>query len=45
MLSRIFSAATVGLDAVKIEVEVDIAAQGLPCFTKVGTQYRQLSLK
>lgn len=36
MLSRIFSAATVGLDAVKIEVEVDIASQGLPCFTIVG---------
>lgn len=36
MLSKITSAAVVGLDAVLITVEVDIAAQGLPSFTKVG---------
>jgi len=36
MLARVYSAATIGLDAIKIEVEVDIAAQGLPSFTIVG---------
>ena len=36
MLSKITSAAVVGLDAVPITVEVDIAAQGLPSFTIVG---------
>jgi len=36
MLARVFSAATVGLDSIQIEVEVDIAAQGLPSFTIVG---------
>src|SRR5438132_9244305 len=36
MLSRVWSAAVVGLDAVPVEVEVDIAAQGLPSFTIVG---------
>lgn len=34
MLSKVFSAAVVGLDAVP--VEVDIASQGLPSFTIVG---------
>ena len=36
MLARVVSAAVVGLDAVPIEVEVDIASQGLPSFTIVG---------
>lgn len=39
MLAHVASAAIVGLDAVPIEVEVDIASQGLPSFTTVGTQY------
>lgn len=36
MLAKIFSSAVVGLDALPIEVEVDIASQGLPSFTIVG---------
>lgn len=36
MLAKVYSAAVVGLDAVPIEVEVDIASQGLPTFTIVG---------
>jgi magnesium chelatase family protein len=36
MLARVFSAALVGLDALPVEVEIDIAAQGLPSFTIVG---------
>ncbi|MDP3941377.1 MAG: magnesium chelatase domain-containing protein, partial [bacterium] len=36
MLARVFSGAIVGLDSVPIEVEVDIASQGLPSFTIVG---------
>jgi len=36
MLAKICSAAVVGLDAVEIIVEVDIASQGLPSFTIVG---------
>src|SRR3990167_1522429 len=36
MLAKVMSAAVVGLDAVPITVEVDIAAQGLPSFTIVG---------
>ncbi len=36
MLAKVISAAVVGLDAVPIEVEVDIASQGLPSFTIVG---------
>lgn len=36
MLARVFSGATVGLASVPIEVEVDIASQGLPSFTIVG---------
>lgn len=35
-LAKVNSAAVVGLDAVPIEVEVDIAQQGLPSFTIVG---------
>jgi len=30
MLVRIYSGATVGLESILIEVEVDIASQGLP---------------
>lgn len=36
MLARIESSAIIGLDAVPVEVEVDIASQGLPSFTIVG---------
>src|SRR5439155_27190172 len=36
MLARVNASAIVGLDAVPIEVEVDIASQGLPSFTIVG---------
>ncbi len=36
MLAKILSGAVVGLDAVPITVEVDIASQGLPSFTIVG---------
>lgn len=36
MLAKVLSAAVVGLDAVLVEVEVDIASQGLPSFTIVG---------
>lgn len=36
MLSKVWSAAIVGLDAIPVEVEVDIASQGLPAFTIVG---------
>lgn len=36
MLAKIYSGAIIGLDAVLVEVEVDIAAQGLPAFTIVG---------
>jgi len=36
MLAKVNSTAVVGLDSVPIEVEVDIASQGLPCFTIVG---------
>jgi len=36
MLAKIISAAVIGLDAVPITVEVDIAAMGLPSFTIVG---------
>lgn len=36
MLAKITSGAVVGLDAVAITVEVDIASQGLPSFTIVG---------
>ncbi len=36
MLVKVWSGAVIGLDAVPIEVEVDIASQGLPSFTIVG---------
>ncbi len=36
MLAKVNSSAVVGLDAVAVEVEVDIATQGLPSFTIVG---------
>ncbi|HBL52032.1 MAG: magnesium chelatase [Candidatus Blackburnbacteria bacterium RIFCSPHIGHO2_02_FULL_39_13] len=36
MLSKVFSGATVGLNGVLIEVEVDIPSQGLPAFNIVG---------
>src|SRR6266566_5123682 len=36
MLAKVWSAAIVGLDAVAVEVEVDIASQGLPNFFIVG---------
>lgn len=36
MLAKVFSAAVIGLTAVPIEVEIDIASQGLPSFTIVG---------
>ncbi len=36
MLAKISSGAVVGLDAVAVTVEVDIASQGLPSFTIVG---------
>lgn len=36
MLAKVISGATVGLDAVPIDVEVDIASQGLPAFNIVG---------
>jgi magnesium chelatase family protein len=36
MLSKIYSAATIGLDGVLIEVEVDVAGRGFPTFTIVG---------
>ncbi len=36
MLAKILSGANVGLDAVPVTIEVDIALQGLPSFTIVG---------
>lgn len=36
MLSKVFSAATIGLEGVLIEVEVDVAYRGFPTFTIVG---------
>ncbi len=36
MLAKITSGATIGLNAVLVDVEVDIAEQGLPSFTIVG---------
>ncbi len=36
MLSKVNSSAVVGLDAVPVEVEVDISSRGLPSFTIVG---------
>lgn len=39
---KVNSSAIVGLDAVPVEVEVDIASQGLPNFQKVGVQCQNL---
>src|SRR3990167_9298613 len=36
MLAKVNSSAVVGLDAVPVEVEVDISQRGLPSFTIVG---------
>lgn len=36
MLSKIFSASVIGIDAHIVEVEVDIASRGLPHFSMVG---------
>ncbi|RJQ38460.1 ATP-binding protein [Candidatus Microgenomates bacterium] len=36
MLAKVFSSAIFGLDAIPVEVEVDIASQGLPAFNIVG---------
>lgn len=36
MLAKVTSGATVGLESVPVEVEVDISSQGLPSFTIVG---------
>ncbi len=36
MLSKIYSGATIGLDGVLIDVEVDVANKGFPTFTLVG---------
>lgn len=36
MLAKIKSSAVIGLDAIPIDVEVDVASQGLPSFTIVG---------
>jgi hypothetical protein len=38
MLAKVVSAATVGLNSVPVEVEVDIEKRGFPAFKKVGTQ-------
>ena len=36
MLSKVISAAVLGIDAYPVEVEVDIASRGLPFFSTVG---------
>lgn len=36
MLAKVFSAATIGLDSIQVDIEVDIASQGLPSFSLVG---------
>ena len=36
MLARIFSGATVGLESLVVEVEVDVSSKGLPHFDIVG---------
>lgn len=36
MLAKVLSGANIGLDAVPVTIEVDIAAKGLPSFTLVG---------
>jgi magnesium chelatase family protein len=42
MLAKLTSAAVVGLEAMPIEVEVDVASQGLPSFTIVGLPDRSV---
>lgn len=42
MLAKIYSAAVLGLNARPIEVEVDVASQGLPSFTIVGLPDRSI---
>jgi len=36
MLAKIYSGTLVGLDSVLVDVEVDVASQGLPSFAIVG---------
>lgn len=36
MLAKIYSGAVIGLDSLPVDVEVDVATQGLPSFTIVG---------
>src|SRR3989338_7561716 len=36
MLTKVYSATTIGLDGVTIKVEVDVAERGFPTFTIVG---------
>ena len=45
MLAKVNSSAVVGLDAVPVEVEVDISQRGLPSFTKVGIQSISLNFR
>ncbi|MBI2011988.1 YifB family Mg chelatase-like AAA ATPase [Candidatus Daviesbacteria bacterium] len=42
MLAKVLSGANVGLDALLVTVEVDIASQGLPSFTIVGLADRAI---
>ena len=42
MLAKVFSGANLGLDAVPITIEVDIASGGLPSFTIVGLADRAI---
>lgn len=36
MLAKVFSGATVGLESILVEVEIDLSEKGLPAFTIVG---------
>jgi len=42
MLAKVLSGANVGLNALPVTVEVDIASQGLPNFTIVGLADRAI---
>ena len=42
MLAKVFSGATVGLDSVLIEVEVDVPGKGLPGLNMIGMQSQNL---
>lgn len=42
MLAKVTSGANIGLDAVPVTVEIDIASQGLPSFTIVGLADRAI---